>query len=277
MASVVFGASGVVGAYIVKHLAAAGEETVAVSRKPHGVEAGITWLQWSIERPVALPPCEVIYSTIGADQFADAFPLLVKPGLKRVIVFSTSSIMTKMNSENAAERTELARLADAERSIQEACERAGIGWTILRPTLIYDEGRDRNITRMSRTIRKLRFMPLAGSGSGKRQPVHAEDLAIAAIAASRRPSSADKMYVLAGVETISYREMVGRVFDGLRLRRVIVPLPPILWKAAFTAAKPFFPGFNASMGSRMSYDMVFDTTPAQRDLGWRPRDFRPRF
>ena len=41
------------------------------------------------------------------------------------------------------------RLAEAERGIATVCEQNNVGWTILRPTLIYAEGRDTNITPLS--------------------------------------------------------------------------------------------------------------------------------
>ena len=53
------------------------------------------------------------------------------------------------------------------------CDRMGVGWTVLRPTMIYDEGRDANVTRLATLIEKFGFMPLAGSGAGQSQPVHA--------------------------------------------------------------------------------------------------------
>src|SRR5450755_1937453 len=105
------------------------------------------------------------------------------------------------------------------------CERSNIAWTILRPTLIYAEGRDTNITPLSRLIRRFGFMPLVGGAPGLRQPVHAEDLAIGAIAAASSPAAANKFYSLPGGETLSYREMIGRIFDGLRLPRRTISVP----------------------------------------------------
>jgi len=166
-------------------------------------------------------------------------------------------------------------LADAERRIAAACEQHNVGWTILRPTLIYAEGRDTNITPLSRLIRRFGFMPLVGGAPGLRQPVHAEDLAIGAIAAATSAAAVNKVYALAGGETLAYREMIGRIFDGMRLPRRTISVPPLLWRAGFMLAKPLFPGANVAMGTRMMKDMTFDCTPAIRDLGWKPRAFNP--
>ena len=93
--------------------------------------------------------------------------------------------MTKRDSEVAEERELLGKLSPRPNTTSPAaCERNNVEWTILRPTLIYEAGRDTNITPLSRLIRRFGFMPLVGGGSGLRQPVHAEDLAIGAIAAA---------------------------------------------------------------------------------------------
>jgi len=120
-------------------------------------------------------------------------------------------------------------------------------------------------------------MPLVGGARGLRQPVHAEDLAIGAIAAASSAAAANKFYALPGGETLSYREMVGRIFDGLGRPRRTIPVPVSLWRAAFRLAKPLFPSANVAMGIRMTKDMTFDSTPATQDFGWHPRDFKPRF
>jgi nucleoside-diphosphate-sugar epimerase len=143
--------------------------------------------------------------------------------------------------------------------------------------LIYAEGRDANITPLSRLIRRFGIMPLVGGGHGLRQPVHAEDLAIGAISAAGSTDAANNIYSVPGGETLAYREMVGRIFDGLRLPRRTVSVPPFLWRAAFGLAKPLFPYSNVAMGIRMMKDMNFDSAAASRDFGWNPRKFNPVF
>jgi len=211
---------------------------------------------------------------------AAALPHLFRlsgPSLRRVVAFTSTSIVTKAESEIIAERENVRQWAAAEQQLIVACERLGIQWTVLRPTIIYEEGRDANITRLSRLIERFGFMPLAGSGLGLRQPVHAEDLAIGAVAAAASAAAANKIYAIPGGDTITYREMVGRIFDGMQRRRHIVAVPPALWRVAFALAKPFVGNANVAMGSRMAKDMIFDATPAMRDFGWNPREFRPKF
>jgi nucleoside-diphosphate-sugar epimerase len=276
--SLVIGGTGLVGGYIVDRLVRAAERPLLLSRSaPQRSDAD--WIRGDLRQPdqLDLPPFATLYCTANAALLADALPRLFNPGLSRVVVFSSTSVLTKLESEIESERETIRRLLAAEQQIAMLCEQQGIGWTILRPTLIYAEGRDRNITPLSRLIRRFGFMPLVGGGTGLRQPVHAEDLAIGAMAAARSPKARNRIYALPGGDTISYREMIGRIFDALRLPRRTVHVPTVLWRAGFALARPLFPGANVAMGIRMTKDMAFDAAPAIEDLDWHPRGFKPCF
>nr|WP_079607555.1 epimerase [Bradyrhizobium erythrophlei] len=276
--SLVIGGTGLVGGYIVEHLVRRGERPSALSRSEQG-RPSIDWFRGDLEKPDTLnfPPFATLYCTADAILLANALPRLLNPSLQRLVAFSSTSVITKRDSEVPAEWETIRKLAGAERTIAAACEQHNVGWTILRPTLIYTEGRDTNITPLSRLIRRFGFMPLVGGGPGLRQPVHAEDLAIGAVAAASSPAAVNKIYSLPGGETLTYREMVGRIFDGLRLPRRTISAPPFLWRTGFVLAKPLFPSANVAMGIRMMKDMTFDSAPAVRDFGWKPRKFNPVF
>lgn len=276
--SLVIGGTGLVGGYIVAHLQGRGGRPLALSRTER-TSPGIAWIRGDLRDPASLrlPEFATLYCTADAVLLAQALPHLLNPSLRRVVAFSSTSVLTKLDSQIARERQRMQELIDAEEQIAASCRQHGIGWTVLRPTLIYAEGRDSNITPLSRLISRFGFMPLVGSAGGLRQPVHAEDLALGAIAAADSPASINKTYALPGLETITYREMIGRIFDGLGRPRRTVSLPPALWRLMFLLAKPLFPSANVAWGLRMTKDMTFDAGPAVADFGWSPRAFHPVF
>lgn len=279
MQSLVLGATGLVGRHIVDQLVAAGEHPFALSRSAHTDTRGIRWFTGDLENAgtLSFPPFQTLYCTAHCHFLASALPSLARGGLQRVVFFTSTSILTKLSSADPQERRQVQMLADSEQKAIAACEAHGIAWTALRPAIIYDEGRDPSISRLARLIARFGFFPLAGFGKGLRQPVHAEDLAIGALCAARSSGAVNKAYNVPGSETITYREMIGRIFDGLGKPRRIIPLPPILWRTAFHLARRVFPGANAEMGARMSKDLVFDASAAIQDFGWSPRPFHPRF
>ena len=277
--NLVIGAAGLVGGHIVKRLHENGEAVFGLSRIERPEAAGVRWFRGDLLQPEALsiPAFSTLYCTALAEHLVHALPCLISPALKRVIVVTSTSIVTKINSDVESERQSLRRYADAEIRVAEICEQHAIEWTILRPTLIYEEGRDGNVTRLANLIEKWGFIPLVGRGNGLRQPVHAEDVAIGAVDAASSAAAVNRTYAIPGGETLSYREMVGRIFDGLQRRRRIVHIPPIIWPAIFALFSRSLPNANVAMGLRMSTDMVFDGSIALRDFGWKPRHFRPKF
>jgi len=249
LADIVFGATGMVGSYITEGLAKSGSPVIAVSRQKRQLGYGeCVAADLAKVETLLFPNAETVFCATNPRTFARALPYILRSNPKRVIVISSTSVFTKLDTSDERERSSILDLVRSERSIVQDCQSAGVEWTILRPTLIYKESRDRNITQISELVRRLRFMPLYGDASGLRQPVHAEDLAAGAISAARSANAANVAYFTTATETLSYREMVGRVFDGLSLPRRLVPLPPIVWKAAFAIAKPFYPNVTTAMG-----------------------------
>ena len=277
-AVLVLGATSLIGRFALPCLAAKGRAVIAVSRSPGSDGPGLRWAQADLRAPdLTLPQAEAALSLSPIWLLPDALPALKRAGVLRLVAFSSTSRFTKADSAEADERDVARRLAEGEAAVAAFCEAEGIAWTVLRPTLIYAEGHDANVSRLARLIARFGVFPLAGAGAGRRQPVHAADLASVAVAALGRPQSVNAGYDLPGGETLTYRAMVVRIFHGLGRRPRIVTVPPSLWRLGLRLARSRLPGVNAAMGARMDADLVFDSGPAARDLGWSPRPFRPKF
>ena len=277
-AVLVLGATSLIGRFALPRLAGEGRTVFPISRTPGRDPARGAWVQADLRAPdLILPRADAALSLSPIWLLPDALAALKRAGVRRLVAFSSTSRFTKADSTEPEEREVARRLAEGEAAVAAFCEAEGIAWTVLRPTLIYAEGHDANVSRLARLIARFGFFPLAGEGAGRRQPVHAEDLAEVAVAALERPESVNRAYDLPGGETLSYRAMVVRIFHGLGRRPRIVTAPPALWRLGLKLAGSRLPGVNAAMGARMDADLVFDPGPAARDLGWSPRPFRPNF
>lgn len=274
----VLGATSLIGGHLAAVLNDAGVAFIQVSR--HAPPLDRRWLQADLDDPdlrASLPPVGLVYSLSPIWLLPAALPALRAAGMTRLVAFSSTSVFTKAESQDAAERVIAHKLAEAERRLIVFCEANDVAWTILRPTLIYDEWRDGNVSRLAGLIRRFGVLPVSGRGGGLRQPVHAQDLALGAIAAAGSKAARDKAYDLPGGETLTYRQMVGRIFDSLNKKRLIISLPAPLWALAFRVARPLLPGATAAMGQRMEADLTFDGLPATEAFGWAPRRFDPKF
>ncbi len=274
----VLGATSLIGGHLLALLKAEDLEPVAVSRRPPTDDA--CWLDGDLKDPRLadhLPAVATVFSLSPIWLLPAALPGLKARGMRRLIAFSSTSRFTKTDSPDAGERAVALELAGAEAAVERWCAEHGVAWTILRPTLIYDEGHDGNVSRIARLVKRFHVMPLSGAGEGLRQPVHAADLAAGALAAAHAPSTRNRAYDLVGGETVTYRVMVDRVFEGLGKRPLTLPMPVWLFALIMRLAKPFYPGATTAMGTRMGQDLTFDSAEAARDFGWSPRGFHPRF
>jgi nucleoside-diphosphate-sugar epimerase len=274
----VLGATSLIGRHLLARLKAEDLDPTAFSRRPPNEET--CWIGGDLkdaDLDERLPVAATVFSLSPIWLLPSVLPTLKARGMERLIAFSSTSRFTKVDSPDEAERAVALELAGAEAAVETWCAEHGVAWTILRPTLIYDEGRDENVSRIARLVRRFHLMPLSGAGEGLRQPVHAEDLAQGALAAAHAPATKNRAYDLVGGETVTYRVMVDRVFEGLGKRSRSLPMPEWLFGLLMRLAKPFYPGATVAMGARMGRDLTFDSGEAARDFGWSPREFHPKF
>jgi len=229
-------------------------------------------VQWTIADLRHAPDpgvVDVAFSCGPLDAFADWFE---RSGVRaaRVVALGSLSIDSKRDSPDPAEREVARRLADAECRLQAAAAARGCAWAVLRPTLVYGAGLDRSLTPLVRRARRWRVFPRIDA-RGLRQPVHADDLAMACIAVAREPRCAGRIYALGGGERLPFGQMLARVRESLPFATVALPLPPPLLRAARSLAPRRLHGALA----RLEQDLVADDAAARADFGWAPRAFRP--
>lgn len=272
----VLGATSLVGRPLLKRLVAAGTPVVACSRRPPANHThGITWCQPHDPPPVSTPITHWI-ALCPAWVTVDTFAWLVACGAERVVAVSSTSVVSKKTSPDAAERRLAERLADAEMAIVSHAARDGVSLVLLRPTMIYDGHTDRNITAIADFARRWGWFPICGPALGLRQPVHADDVADACLAAVAHPTP-KPMYTLSGGEALPFRDMVMQICREHGLTPRLVSLPPGLWKVAAMVDRWLgrASGATAGTAARMNDDIVFDHADAAADLGFRPRSFTP--
>lgn len=274
---IVTGATSQTGRLLLPMLAAKGFEICALSRSPSSDISGAKWLKCDLEQAGFLEQKADAIIHIAPITLAPTLLSLADYNLKRFICFSSTSIFIKTASRDPRERNLMEQMRRAEEEIISLCGQHGIAWTIVRPTLIYGLGLDRNIAVIEKFIKKTGFFPVAYKGRGKRQPVHAGDLAAACVNLLDNPNSFNKAYNLTGGETLSYYEMVRRIAQTRGTRVKIINLPPWLFRSAIYLLR-LLPGreyMTTAMVDRMKQDLVFDHSEATRDFGYCPRLFSP--
>ncbi len=275
----VLGASSLVGARAMPILIRDDRRVYAFSRhtEHRTTEAGVTW--------VALPlPSADAHDRFRIRTWLSLMPIWILPqyfsmieasGACRVVALSSASIVVKSDSSDQGERDLARRLVEGEQALRAWAESRGIEWVILRPTLIYGCGLDKNISEVARFVHRFDFFPLLGRAMGLRQPIHAEDVAAACVMALTVPTAANRTYNFSGGETLPYREIVCRVFSALGKQPRLVTIPLWMFRVAVVLLRvvPRYQHWTAEMATRMNRDVVFDHAEAARDLGLSPRPF----
>lgn len=277
---VVTGATSLVGRFLLPRLREAGLEVHAVSRRPRPGDAtpGVAWHALDIEaglQGLDLDRASHVIHLAPLWLLPSLVPWLAAHGLERLIGFGSTSRHSKSASPDPKEREIAGLLARAEQELERACAAHGIPWTLMRPTLIYGGGRDHNVSAIAGVIRRLGVFPVAGEARGLRQPVHADDLAQACLAALANSATFNRAYDLHGGTTLPYREMVQAIFRGLgrRPRILSIPLPLYQMLLRGLALLPGYRHVTPAMADRMNQDLCFDAGEAMRDFGYHPRPF----
>lgn len=275
----VLGATGLIGDFLLDNLIQQDKHVVAFSRKKKTVKINnqIEWLQLPI-------PCSDLLNDLDLHHWISVLPIWVLPSyfpllescqVKRVVALSSTSLFSKAESVESEDRQIAQRLAEGERQLQEWAENKGIEWVILRPTMIYGCGKDKNISEIVRLISRFGFFPLFGRARGLRQPIHAVDVANACFTVLHSPQLTNKAYNLSGGEILPYKEMVERIFTALHRKSFFISIPLPLFKVGVWLLRwfPRYRKWSGAMVERMNRDLIFSHEEATKDFGFNPRKF----
>lgn len=273
------GASGQIGIFAIPLLVAAGFRVLALSRrgKP-ATYPDIDGVEWLLPGALSRAHTESVNQLLSCGPLGLANKLLATcPATRRVIAFSTSSVYSKLDSGDRREREEIAGILAEEKKLKRHCSERDIAMSIFRPTLVYGCGMDRNLSLLARWIDRFGFLPVAGRAGGLRQPVHAHDLAIAAVTGLMHESPLAVDTPICGGSTLSFHDMVSRVFTALGRRPRLVGVPPRLLAMLVSACRaiPAFRGISPEMVRRQAVDLVFDDIEVRTALNFSARPFRP--
>jgi nucleoside-diphosphate-sugar epimerase len=273
--ALVFGASGAIGIQVCGQLLACGWRVVAITRQPISQSGdGIEWRHG--ELPYFESANEHFDAVISCGPLSLFSEWLTQTAVScnRVVAFSSTSVHVKQSSPDLAERELMERLLQAEAQLAHLSQMRSLVVTILRPTLIYGSGKDRNISRIAALAKRYGFFILPHDALGLRQPVHAADLAKAAIAALGRNETGVRSYDLAGGETLSYREMTERVVTAMQPPARLIILPGFLFQTIAKMARVLgMHDAGVAVLARMRENLVFDDSAARAELGYDPRPF----
>ncbi|MCX7043935.1 MAG: NAD(P)H-binding protein [Candidatus Sumerlaeota bacterium] len=213
----------------------------------------------------ALSGCGAIIS-LSHVRFAPALiAACEKTAVRRAIFISSARRYTRFPDAPA----EQVRQGEA------AIRRSALDFTILRPTMIFGDERDNNLTQLIQWMRKLPFFPLPGGGWNLVQPTFVHDLVNAIVRAYETEGAIGREYDIGGPEPMTYRAMIRLIAAAMGMPMPILPLPlwPFLPLAGIYERLSRRPRLTRAMLQRLAEDKAVDIAAARRDLGFSPTPF----
>ncbi len=274
----VIGATGAVGRYVHARLAASGEAVIALSRRERvPASPSAQWCRHDIYRddPNAVPPASVVIGAGPLDGLAMWAARATWCAGTRLVALSSLSAETKAESANADERALAQRLRDSEAALFALGTMRGWSVTLIRASLIYDSSPAQlSLDRLLALADRLHCLPLPRDATGRRQPVHADDLAQALLACATNDTTADALLRLAGGEVLFFADMVARYLAARGSAARVVRVPGASARV-LQAVLPLFGARGRSIAAQLARSrnsLVIDNSDWSR-IGLLPRAF----
>lgn len=175
----------------------------------------------TIDLAKAIDNCHAIINA-GYISFAQEILKAIKinkSSIQHILFTGSTGIFTKLPSESA----DIKRKAE-----QFIVNTYTIPYTIIRPTMIYGHKNDKNISRLSRILKKVLFFPLMGKGDKLLQPVFIDDLVKSYEIALFNNKFYNKSYNIAGAVPISNKELFQKVANILDKKIIFISFNPYI-------------------------------------------------
>lgn len=189
--------------------------------------------------------------------------------VQRAICVHTTGIYSKFRI--ASEEYQI-----IENKLKDIISRSEIKITILRPTMIYGDMCDHNMSKFIKMVDILRLFPVINKGNGLIQPVNARDLGRAYYNVLMMPIDKVKFeYILSGEKPITMLEAFKLISKNLGKRTIFISFPlgfgVFLAKCLklLTLGKINY----IERVQRMSEDRCFSHEEANKDFGYNPEPF----
>lgn len=196
----------------------------------------------------------------------------IKNNVKKVILVHTTGIYSKF--KNASQEYNEIEKKILELAQDSSCK-AGI--TILRPTMIYGDLCDHNMSKFIKMVDKLPIIPVIDKGNSLLQPVNARDLGKAYYTVLKSPikNMGVKAYDLSGDKPIKMIEVLKLISHELNKKTIFINIPMGLGVIVAKILKVITIGKIDVIEKvqRMGENRTYSHEDATSDFGYKPMSF----
>lgn len=212
----------------------------------------------------AIKGIEIVLHLAPRHNLHNILDCCLNSSVKRLIYVNSTGIYSKFKRSNHADLLN-----------EKFLKNSDLIYTIIRPTMIYGNEQDGNISLLTKLMNKLLFFPILGDGKGLMHPIYAGDLAKVIVNTLKNEKlTRFKEYNVAGKSPVSYKNLLLQISKALGKRVVFIKVP---YKIALFAGKigDRIPNrfITHEKVLRLIEDKTFDYSDAQKDLDFNPISF----
>lgn len=292
----IIGGTGFVGGYLTNALLAAGHEPSLLvragseSKLGRGTEVRKTSGDLSSETALAaaMKDCSAVIYNVG----------ILREDRSRGITFEESQYQGLVRTVAAAKAAGVGRLLlmsangvkmpgtpyqETKRRAEEYAFSSGMDVTVMRPSVIFGDpqGKMEFATQLyTEMIRPP--IPAVGFFAGLNpkkgaivmSPVHIEDVSTAFVVALENDATIGQTYSLGGPEVLTWTDMLRRISEATRRKKVILPMPTFIMRLGATLFDwlPFFPVTRGQL-TMLEEGNTADPAVLRQLIGREPRSF----
>lgn len=204
-------------------------------------------------------------ASLGFGHAQNIVAAALQAGVSKAIFISTTAIFTQLNVTSKSTRL----------AAESTITKSPLSYTILRPTMIYGNRRDRNMCRLIRYLSRWPVIPIFGDGQSLQQPVYVEDVAQAVAQAVLSKRAINKAYNISGAAPLTYTQVIDIICEQLKrkVQKIYIPYSPIVKGLNMLERIPIPFPIKAEQILRLNENKNFDHSDATNDLGYRPHSF----
>ncbi|MEX1117167.1 MAG: NAD(P)-dependent oxidoreductase [Terrimicrobiaceae bacterium] len=207
-----------------------------------------------------------LYQKINVGGTRNVIAASEKAGVDHFVLVSSASVTYQHTTPYSLSKRKTEQLVK---------EQSAMKWTIVRPTLAYNESGGEEFNMFMDYLKKYPVVPFIGAGKALKRPVHCDDLMEGFLAIPNNPKCHGKTYAFSGGEAIGIRDMAKLMLKHVGQSKpfVTIPIPVCRLMAAWSGRFQAKPLLTWAAVAGVMQDANLDNSEARADLGYRPISF----
>lgn len=212
---------------------------------------------------VILPSDESLFEKVNVEGTRNVVAAASAAGVEHFIYVSSASVTYPHPTFYSLSKREGERIVKGQSRME---------WTIVRPTLVYDESGGVEFMLFLDYLNRFPVVPFIGRGRALKSPVHTDDIVSGLISIAGNSRTFGKTYNFSGGEDITIWDLSKLMLKHNGRRRAFLPIPLWICRAVSLALGTFMrsPPLTWQMIAGITQDANLDNVEASNDLQYAP-------